>query len=45
MLQGDAQDKREKMARLNGRRQPIWMHPLFLGAIALLLVAYISTYW
>lgn len=45
MLHGDVQDKHQKMDRLRGKPRRIWTHPLFLGGLALMLVAYIATYW
>ena len=45
MLHGDVQDKQQKMHRLRGKPRRVWTHPLILGGIALMLVAYIATYW
>lgn len=45
MMQSDAQDQREKMERIRGKRRYTWTHPIFLIAIVLIVGAYISTYW
>ncbi|MFC4423173.1 hypothetical protein [Cupriavidus pampae] len=44
-MQSDVQEQREKMERIRGKRRFVWTHPIFLIAIALIIGAYMATYW
>ncbi|MDT6964587.1 MULTISPECIES: hypothetical protein [Cupriavidus] len=45
MQQNDVQDRDQKMQRLRGNRRYTWTHPIFLIAIALIVVGYAATFW